>query len=505
MTRLAAIDVGTNSVRTTVVEVNDGEPYRLVDEEKEYTRLGEGRGSDGSLADDAMERTTAALRRMCDLALRLQAETIVGVATAAVRDAPNGREWVNTVREQVGLELRVLSGEEEARLAFLAAAESFPLQGRSAVVDVGGGSVEVVAATGRQIESVMSVPFGALSLAERFGGEDPMSESTYADLRRHVRRGLRDAVPKGGPPVSTLVASGGTVNALASMVAARTGSGGTSVHGFELAARDVNHLLAMLRRSTQRERLRVPGLPPGRADIITPGAVIVAEVMRAFDANSLWVNAKGIREGLIIEHVRGGSTAKVTDPIAAAERFAERCNWEEAHSRAVAALADSLFSQLSGPLGIDPSLRTLLRIAALLHDVGYFISYERHHKHSFHLIIHTSLPGLSRRELAIVAAVARYHSGALPKARHEELAAIDRPDRRIAEQLASLLRLADGLDRTRDQQVSGVIATLEAGVVRLEVNGTGPLDVIIHGAREKADLLERTFHVRVDIEPGKGD
>ena len=505
MTRLAAIDVGTNSVRTTVVEVTGSEPYRLVDEEKEYTRLGEGRGPDGRLTPEAMDRTTAALRRMCDLAIRLQAETILGVATAAVRDAPNGREYVNTVREQVGLELRVLSGEEEADLAFLAAAESFPLSGRSAVVDIGGGSVEVVGATGRQIESVASLPFGALSLAERFSGEDPMPEATFADMRRHVRRALHDALPKGGPPVTALVASGGTVNALASMVAARKGTGGTSVHGFELAESDVVHLLAMLRRSTQRERLHVPGLPPGRADIITPGAVIVAEVMRRFGVNALWVNAKGIREGLIIEHIRGSGAGEITDTIEAAARFGERCNWDEPHARAVAALADSLFEQLSGPLGIDPTLRRLLAVAALLHDVGYFISYERHHKHSFHLIIHTSLPGLTRRELALVAAVARYHGGALPKARHEELRAVDREDRRVVEELAALLRLADGLDRTRDQQVAGVTARLDGHALRLQVAGAGPLDVVIHGALEKTDLLERTFGLKAEIVPATGN
>lgn len=503
MTRVAAIDVGTNSVRTTVVETSPADPYRVVDDEKAYTRLGQGRDAEGRLAPEAMERTTAALARMLDIVRRLQAGTVIAVATAAVREAPNGPEYVARVREELGLDLRILSGEEEARLAFVAAAESFPLTGRAAVVDVGGGSVEVVVATSGQIESVTSLPFGAITLSERFVDRDPLPEDSYRRLRRFVRKELRGSLGKAEPPVTVMVGSGGTVNALASMIAARNDDGGPSVHGYELARRDVMHTLGLLRRTTQAERTRIQGLPPQRADIILPGAVAVSEVMRHFQANTMWVNGRGIREGLVLDHLRGSTPASdPADPIAAAERFAARCDWEEGHARAVCALAESMFDQLAGPLGLDAQNRRLLHVAALLHDVGYFISYEQHHKHSYHLIIHSALPGLTRRELAIVAAVARYHRGALPKSKHEALAGLDRADRRAVMRLAALVRLADGLDRTRDQQVTSVEVTVGTDAVRVAVRGDGPLDAVLHGASEKSDLFEVAFGLPVEVVAG---
>lgn len=500
-TRIAAIDIGSNSVRSVIVDILDGERHRLLDDEKAYTRLSQGLDATGRLSGEAMDETIDALRRMLQIAETFEVKTIRAIATAAVRKAANASQFLGRIEDELGLTVETISQEEEGRLAFVSAAGSLQVDGRVAVIDIGGGSVEIVRATGHEIEFITSLPIGAVVISERYHREDPIPRKEYRRMRTHIRRMLAEALGDDPDPVHTLIGSGGTLNALAAMTASARQPSYSTVHGFELTRADLVHHLAQLSRSTAKERAEIKALPPNRIDIILAGTVVVDETMRALGTNTLIVNSKGVREGLVLEMIaeeRGERSAPM-DRMIAVERFGERCGYDAQHAMKVRDIALSLFDQLAEEFDLDAQDRPLLEAAALLHDVGYHISYEKHHKHSHHLIAYSDLPGFTGRERQIVAAVARYHRGALPKMRHEALQDMDKADRKLVSRLGGILKLADGLDRTRSGRIEEVTVTSGTGSVTVQLVGRGDLDVEIHGAVRKADLFERAFDTRLDI------
>jgi exopolyphosphatase/guanosine-5'-triphosphate,3'-diphosphate pyrophosphatase len=262
------------------------------------------------------------------------------------------------------------------------------------------------------------------------------------------------------------------------------------------------HFTTLLRDSTLDARMKVPGLPKYRADIILPGLVIVREMMELVGSNHIVVNTKGIREGIIIDTI-SPSPEKVTarDRRKAALEFGERLHYETKHSRHVAKLAVSMWEQTDPSTRVLRNERQLLEIAGILHDIGYSIAYERHHKHSQHLIRHADLPGLTPRERRIVAAIARYHRGALPKRKHEGYGDLVEEDREVVRRLAGILRLADGLDRGRMQRVKSVVLDNGDGTCLAKLEGA-ELGVETHGGLDKGDLFEKAYHVRLSIESG---
>lgn len=497
--RVAAIDVGTNSVRLLVAQV-DREGTSVLDEEKAQVRLGEGLSSTGDLSEEAQVRTLDALARMLTIAQGRQADIVRAVATHAVRTACNGAEFVERIEREIGLSVEVATAEEEARFAFLGAAANFDLTGRTAVVDVGGGSVEIVRATDGAIESVTSMPLGVVVLTEMLpSDEDPPCGKALKRVRRHIRRTLDDAFGARPDPVGLVVGSGGTVTSLGAMVAAQLDEDFASVQGREIAAADVVHAYAFLRGLPLETRRQVPGLPPDRADIIVAGALLLREIMARFQANRLAVNTKGLREGVLLDTVAEvGRRSSATDEHAALTRFARRCRADMRHAQHVTELALSIFDQIADASLTDQD-RRLLEAAGLLHDVGYFIAYRRHHKHSYHLISHADLPGFSPREIAVIAAVARYHRGANPKLRHEEFARLTPEDRATVTRLGGILRLADGLDRGRSQRVSSVELRRDDGVVRVALSATADPHVELFGASQKSDLFRKAFDVALEV------
>lgn len=499
MRRIQAIDIGTNSVRSVIAEVASDSTYRIIDDEKETTRLGAGLLSTGMLSSESMERTAEALRAFQAIGRNLGVDEVRAIATAAMRTAANGAFFAERLAEELGLDVEIISEEEEGRLVFLSASAHFRLEGASAVVDIGGGSVEVVVSAGAEVEHVISMPLGARILSERFVDEDPISEAAFKRMKRLVRSMLKDRLGNEAMGTRMLVGSGGTVTAIAAMALALEGRRDEGLHGFEVARPIVMQLLAELSRSTAGERRRMPGLAPERVDIILAGALVLAEAMKLTGAPSVFVNARGIREGIVIDTVRRAEHGAVPTREEAVRAFGRRCHYDEAHGTTVAELACQLFDQLAGPLGLDIGHRDLLESAALVHDVGYYISYDRHHRHSYHLILHSGIPGFTNREMRRIAAIARYHTKALPKSKHEAWIALDPGDKAVVEPLAALLRLADGLDRGRAGHVERVRAVLDATSLTLIVHGAGDLHPELFGVEKKKDLFERHFGVPVRV------
>ncbi|MBX3357781.1 MAG: CHAD domain-containing protein [Phycisphaeraceae bacterium] len=529
--RIAAIDVGTNSIRLIIAEAAPDGSYRVLDDEKEIARLGRGIDATGRLDDRAMMDAAVAITRMRTIADGYGVAALRVVGTAAVREASNRDEFLDRVRSQAGVELQVVGAEEEARLAYLSASNAVDLSAaRSAVVDIGGGSTEVIlsapANPGSVIERIYTIPQGAVRLTERFGGPEQCAGPRFDEMRKAVRKDLDRHI--GSPQFLPLmlIGTGGTITTLASMVLhanlgpAADGLFAGSVQGHEVRRFEVRHLLDNLRKTPLRERARTPGLSADRADIIVAGLTIVDCVMRHLEIDVIKAHEGGIRDGLLLTMVQdafphgtdtadardsGGRHADPRDPLRSVRRFARACGYEHRHCTHVARLALQIFDQLAAvgdghASDLSPRHRVLLEAAALVHDVGYLINYARHHKHSYHLIVHADLPGFSAREVEIIAHLARYHRRAEPKGRHRSFARLPKEDRRTVRALAAILRIADGLDRTHTQRVQGVRLSTSDGQAIFTVEADPEPTVDIWGAQRKCSLLTRAFGLQARFE-----
>lgn len=502
--RIAAIDIGSNSIRQIVADVSPRGTIRVVDELKAAPRLGSGLAESGALDASHMDAAVDALGRMATLARQIGAKRIEAVATSAVRDAKNGAAFLTRVRRETGLRVRVLVGEEEARLAFRSALAHFELgRGRCVVMDIGGGSLELAMAAEGLVERLVSFPFGAIRLTERFFAKGVTPKAVKA-LRKEVRDAIRRDLPVRDWRGAEVIGSGGTFTNLAGMYLARRGMRVKSVHGTKIPRADVEHILELLQAMSLPERLAVPGLNAGRADIIVAGLAVAAEVMARIEPRALSASGYGIREGLLLETARVSPV--IADPGEARARsvqgFAERCHYEAPHALQVQRLSLQLFDTIGARLGCQVSDRQTLADAALLHDVGYHINYQGHHKHSFHLIQHADLLGMSPTEQAVIAHVARYHRGSAPKKKHRDWAALDREERERVRRLAAILRVADGFDRGHVGAVQRIKVRWLERALRLTpvpAHRSATLRLELWGASRKAGMLTELIGIPVEV------
>ncbi len=514
--RIAAIDVGTNSLRLIVAEASPDGTYRVLDDEKATTRLGRGLAETGRLADAAMEESVQAIARMKGISEGYGVSVLRIIGTCAVREASNGPDFREMVLHRTGLTLVPITGEEEARLAYLSAAAAFDLREVStAVVDIGGGSTEIVLCQGGVVEHLYTFPLGAVRQTEQFPGcEQPGNEEAYNALRDAVRDQVKDLLEK--PPFTPqfIIGTGGTFTTLAA-VSMHRGAGGASdgmlpfaVRGYEMQRSEIKHTLEWLRQVPIKARARIPGLAPDRAEIIIAGTVIAEAFLKRLGANAIKVHDRGIRDGLLLTMIAelypraSDHAAEPLDRMRSARHFASNCRYEEQHSNHVANLAVEIFDQLVqqrpealGSAG-GAQGRDLLLAAGVLHDVGYFINYSKHHKHSYHLIVHSDLAGFTHRELEIIANVARYHRRSEPKTRHPNFAKLPDADRRIVRALSAILRVADGMDRTHTQSVRKVRLTIHGGEALFTADAEQEPAVDLWGAERKSELFARQFGLK---------
>jgi exopolyphosphatase/guanosine-5'-triphosphate,3'-diphosphate pyrophosphatase len=503
--RVAAIDIGSNSIRQIVADVSPEGAIQVVDEMKAAPRLAAGLATSGELSDTAAAAAIEALERMATLAKQLGAERIDAVATSAVRDASNASTFIADIQRRTGLRVRVLDGEEEARLSFRSAVAHFDMGvGRTVVLDIGGGSLEVALAAEGVIDRLGSLPYGAIRLTEEFFG-DGVTPKAVRRLRREVEEGLKLELPRRDWRGAQIIGSGGTFTNLAGIALARQGIlTARSVHAAHIPRAELEHILDWLADMSPEERRQVPGLNPERADIIVAGIAVAAEALRRLDARELVVSRYGIREGLLLEAARVAPT--IADPGEARARsvaeFAQRCHVEQPHSSHVQRLSLVLFDAIGERLGLDKADRQALSDAALLHDSGYHISYERHHKHSYHLVLHADLLGMPPSEQVVIANVARYHRGAPPKKKHRNFGMLDKALRRRIRLLAAILRVADGFDRGHVSAVADLKVRWVQRALRITPVPTSARSMMrleMWGANRKSGLLAEMAGVPVEI------
>ena len=502
--RIAAIDVGSNSIRQIIADVHSDGNIEVVDEMKAHPRLGRGLDASGALSPESMDLAIDALTRMATLAKQFNAQRVEAVATSAVRDAVNAEFFIARVKQATGLKLRVLNGEDEARLTFRSALAHFDLgEGRSVVMDIGGGSLELALAAEGVVDCLASLPLGAIRLTERYQPEG--DAKGLRKLRKRVRREIKPIVSPRDWRGARVIGSGGTFTNLAGLYLTRQGIfSAKSVHGTVIPRVDVEHILDWLSEMSVDERRATPGINPDRADIIVAGIAVIAEVLARVEARDLIISRYGIREGLLLEAAR--VTPVVADPGEARERsvreLAERCHFERKHSTAVQSLALKLFDALADRLRLQQEDRRILSDAALLHDVGYHINYDRHHKHSYHLILHGELLGLTPEQQVLIANVARYHRGNEPRKAHRNFSELDKPLRNRVRKLAAILRVADGLDRGHTGAVGNVKVRWLERALRISptpVRENATLRLEMWGAHRKSALLARVVERPVEI------
>ena len=503
--RVAAIDIGSNSIRQIVADVSADGTIQVVDEMKAAPRLAAGLAETGALTDESMHAACEAIERMATLARQLGAERVDAVATSAVREATNAADLLASIHRATGLRVRVVDGDEEARLSFRSAVAHFDMGvGRTVVMDIGGGSLELALSAEGVIERLTSLPYGAIRLTEEFLS-DGVTPKGVRKLRRAVADGIREQIPRRDWRGAQLIGSGGTFTNLAGIHLARQGIlTARSVHAAHIPRADLEHILDTLVDMTSQERREVPGLNPGRADIIVAGAAAAAEVLRRVEGRDIVVSRYGIREGILLEAARVVPT--IADPGEARERsisdFAVRCHVEQPHSSHVRALALELFDAIGERLGCSRADREALADAALLHDAGYHISYERHHKHSYHLILHADLLGMPPSEQVVIANVARYHRGASPKRKHRNYGMLEKTLRRRIERLSALLRVADGFDRGHIGAVGHLKVRWTQRALRITpvpAAPRSPMRLEMWGANRKSEMLAELVGVPVEI------
>ncbi len=503
--RLAALDVGSNSIRLLVAEYDTVAGLTVVDEVKDQPRLARGLANTGRLDPEAMDRALAGLSRMRAVCQRRGVRRIAAVATSAVREAENGEEFVQRVRDELGIPLRIIDAETEADLSWRSVTHHFRLEGsRTLVADIGGGSLELISAVDGLVEQTVSLPLGAVRVTEQYlpGKKDTRTE--IEALRTVVRKQLRKALPWREWSNPVVIGSGGSFTNLGRMAIGRRGLPvPDSIHGTMVPTGEVEQLLEWLSTRTPEQRRSIVGLNPERSDIILAGLAVTAELLDAADARGVTVSAFGLREGLLLE-MAGATTPIGSDPLRVLREFVERCQGDRRHVEQVRYLSLLLFDQLGEALGCEPGEQPLLEAAALLHDVGQLVSYRRHHKHSYQLIMHADRLPLTPRDRAIVALVSRYHRKSGPKKKHEELRDLETPDQAVVRRLSAILRVADGLDRGHTAVVETVTCDMDSDEDKLTIRvaprlAGADLSLELWGAQRKSDVLSKALERDVEV------
>lgn len=514
--KVAAIDLGSNSIHMVIAEVGSPGGFRVLDREAEMVRLGAGTLATGMLSAEAMDRAVTIVRAYGRLAKIHKVEEVVALATSAIREAGNGEDLLDRIGRKTGIWPKAIPGEEEGRLVHLAALHSVRTLGRRVlVIDLGGGSAEVVLGRASGLDVCASLKLGVLRMTEEFLRSDPVGAKEEKRLVAHVRAAVESIAPK----VRRLgferaVGTSGTVLALARLaILAERGQRPDTLHHATVTAESLRAVRRRLLEVDLRRRRKLPAMDRRRADLLPAGAIVLDTILATLGVAELTLSEWALREGILIDFAarRRSALARAEDCPDVRRRsvteLAERWRYDEVHARHVAKLALDLFDATHAAHRLGDEERSLLEYAALLHDCGHHISRSQHHKHSYYLIRNADLRGFDPGEILVMANVARYHRGGLPGKRHADFAGLPGSDRRRVVVLSAFLRLAEALDRTHRQRSRGVTRVRSRDSVRLRCRFVGDVELEIWGARRHVDSLGDALGspVRLEFVPEKRD
>lgn len=509
--RLAAIDLGTNSFHLVIADVKSNGKFSVLGKDKEVVRLGEGVTDMKHLGDEAMERALETLRRFRLLAQSHDAR-IRAIATSAVREANNRQVFLDRVREELDIDIEVVSGFEEARLIYLGVMQALPVyQQKLLLVDIGGGSTEFLIGEQGGVQYANSLKLGAVRLSRRFFSGSSLKGKHVEQCRAWLSGALHPVVrAMRGRSVETVVGSSGTILNTAAMVLAAKGEApGDDAGNVTFTRKELGRVVdAVLSAKTAEKRRQIPGMDPARADIIVAGVLILEQIFEQLRIERMTTSKYALREGILLDTIQKiigeeRSVDHLTDiRKASIYHLAESCHYEPRHAATVRKYALALFDQLHGLHGLGNTEREYLEATAVLHDIGYHIAHSQHHKHSYYLIRHSELLGFTDREIEIIANVARYHRKSHPKPKHDGYPKLSEKDRMRVRKLAAILRIADGLDR-RHRDIFASLHCEEAdGTMRIHLGLKREADTSIElwGAERRKELFEDVYGREVTLE-----
>ncbi len=511
---LGALDIGTNSIHLVIARPVGDNGFEILTREKESVRLGHGGGDMKHLDQDAIDRGIACLTRMARIAESFGAE-VRAVATSATREAMNADEFIARAHDEAGVEIEVVSGTEEARLIHLGVLQAVPTDDqRVLVMDIGGGSTEVLIGEGFNVLAVRSFKVGAVRLTDRYFPGGVVTSSAVERCRKDILgvvTHFRREITRHGFDVA--IVSSGTAETIAKMVNIR--NGGTDLltyNCFEFSDTDVTVLLdELMSHKTAKRRASVPGLESMRADIIVAGVLILDTLAGCYGITRFVYSEHALREGVLLDSISRrhdeplGELHHLRDVARrGVARLMERCDDDPAHSQHVATLALGLFDDLAALHGLGEVERGYLEAGALLANVGLVVSHSKHHLHTYYVIRNSELPGFTDAEIETIALVARYHRKSRPKASHQPYASLPAHDQRTIRVLAGILRIAIGLDRSHDQRVKDIDVEFDQKIARLIVVADDNIDLELYAARQRYDLLADELNRAVLIDARDG-
>jgi len=507
MKRLAVIDIGTNSIHMVLAEVSPDSSYKIVDRIKDMVRLGDGTFTSRRLSPEVMDRGLQVLKRYSALAKNKGFETMVAIATSAVREAKNGGDFIKLAQKDLGLKVRVITGEEEARLIYLGVRNSMDLSASpSLILDIGGGSVELLACTEKRLQFVHSLKLGAIRLKDQFLHSDPPAKRMVQRMERTIRLALTKALKsnKAQKYVQMVATSGMAGNITEIIHLARTGKPISQLDMATIELAEIKKLERLLQINEVERRSQIGGLDPRRADTLFPAVVVLRMAMEQAKLQSVRISEKAIREGVIYDFIqRHQEGLRAEQKIPQVRRrqillLARRYQYPVGHSHHTANLAVSVFDQTRSLHALGEQEREWLEYAALLHDIGRVISENKHHKHTYYLMTHADLPGFSSEEIQIMANIARYHRQGMPKARHSGYRTLGLGLRRVVQVLSAILRIADGLDRSHFSIIRGVKVEI-GSPVRMYVRCRHDPELELWMTERRKKLFEKVFRKPVEL------
>ncbi|MHB1139175.1 MAG: Ppx/GppA phosphatase family protein [Microthrixaceae bacterium] len=512
---LAAIDIGTNSVHMLIARIAASGRFEVITRQKEMVRLGSGQGEMKVLEPAAIDRGVEALARCRSLAQSFDAP-IYAVATSAVREALNAEVFLDRALAEAGVEVQVISGHEEARLIQLGVLQALPVfDQRLALIDVGGGSTEVLYGTKGAVDYARSIKLGSLRMTRRFFPDGVVAGDAVERCRTYVRGRLASMAHEVAPlDHDVVVASSGTAETLAEMVLARRDAPAPQqLNATTISVAELSEIVDLLgAAATPEERRKLDGIDAARADILLGGAIVLEQVCEAIGAEELTISEYALREGVLLDalHRAGGGALHHLSDLRRTSVFhlMELCDDDPDHSLQVARLALALHDALAPRLGLGDTERELLEAAALLSNVGLFISHSRHHKHSYYVIRNSEhLMGFTDREIELIAQIARYHRKSAPsEEKHPEFAALHEHDRAVVRAASAMLRVAIGMDRNHDAAVEDIVVRDEGDVVTIGLLAADGVDLTIeqHSAASRSQTLGAQLGATVQVEaPGR--
>lgn len=512
---LAAIDIGTNSIHMAIVRVNPELPsFSIVTREKETVRLGDRDLKTGNLKPEIIQRSIDALRRCQSIAQSLHVDEIIAVATSATREAPNGHEFIARVRDELGLDVSIISGPEEARRIYLGVLSGMELsQKPHAIIDIGGGSTELILGDGQEARSLSSTKIGAVRLTQEFITTDPIDDREFSVLQAYIQGAIERPTEELLSKVADgetlrLVGTSGTVSSIATLIAIEeTGQEPTILNGFCFSRDALAQWVDRLRQADYAKRLAIPGMQERRAEILLAGALVLLAVMHKLEIQTITVCERALREGVIVDWMlkHGLIEDKLRYQSSVSERsvlkLAKKFEVDLDYSDRVAQFAIQLFEQTQGVLhDASERDRQLFWVATILHNCGLYVSHSAHHKHSYYLIRHGELLGYTELEIALIANLARYHRKSVPKKKHSEYADLPSRQRQLVRQLSPLLRLAIALDRRQIGAIASMRCECRQGQFQLYLkpsNPNDPCELERWSINQKKIIFEQEYNVQL--------